>query len=407
MAITVSEEAAAALQPEATVVLSVRSPQPLLDALDAGVSDIAALDGGRYARAGPGYRSGPAYVSGPVPVPGGALVLLDVGWTPVELLRTIPGLLARSLRMAGVRDASVELPGRIGDRYVTAQGYGPAARTWLRGPMSFSPGLSPSPDPGSGPGSGSGLDPGSGSAPGSAVPRAAGQAGWFLETVVGWLRARGEPVGVIASVETPLTWETVGDTADAVLEAGQVMAVVAGDLGTSAASGAVGQWYGAVPEAALTEARARWSGDEVAAAMLAQRDVCRSGAERVVWAGVGAVRTARDLLTPRWNPDDRVTRPDVELLGDLAVPDALWCQILSGGHLARLGGPPAGATELPGGRFELTVGEPGQWLPGHRDRPAVLARARELLAPCLLDPAEAFALSRERIGVLHRRTRSG
>ncbi|WP_447002211.1 hypothetical protein ACRAKI_21000 [Saccharothrix isguenensis] len=39
---------------------------------------------------------------------------------------------------------------------------------------------------------------------------------------------------------------------------------------------------------------------------------------------------------------------------------------------------------------EVTCGEPEQWLPDH---PVLLARARQPLAPCLLNPAEA--LSRE------------
>lgn len=39
---------------------------------------------------------------------------------------------------------------------------------------------------------------------------------------------------------------------------------------------------------------------------------------------------------------------------------------------------PAGATELPGGRVEVTIGEPEQWLPGHPDRAAVGNEARRL-----------------------------
>jgi hypothetical protein len=57
----------------------------------------------------------------------------------------------------------------------------------------------------------------------------------------------------------------------------------------------------------------------------------------------------------------------------------MWYQVLSGTQLARLGGPPPGAAELAGGRFELTIGEPEQWVPGHRDHDAIRARARYLL----------------------------
>ncbi|MEU0571886.1 hypothetical protein ABZ297_41700 [Nonomuraea sp. NPDC005983] len=381
MPIIVSEEVAAALQPEATVVLAVRSPHPVHDALRSALFDIAALNGGWPAAHDSSGRDGPKYVSGPVPVPGGGLVLLDVGWTPVDLLRTIPALLARSLRAAGISNASVELPPHIGARYAAARERGPAARAWLRGPMSFSPGLGSS-------------------VPGNPPPLVS-TAGWFLDVAGEWLRERGDPVGVIVSVETPLTWDTIADTAAAVLAAGQPMAVVTGDL---TAAGAVARQYGAVPEASITEARPGWDGADVAAAMLAQRQVLRAAADNLVWAGAAAGRSARYLLEPRWVPDGAGDRPDVELLGDLAVPDALWYQILSVGHLDRLGGPPPGAVELPGGRVELTVGDPEQWLPGHPDRPALLTRARDLLAPCLLDPAEAFSLSRERIGLLSRQS---
>jgi hypothetical protein len=34
---------------------------------------------------------------------------------------------------------------------------------------------------------------------------------------------------------------------------------------------------------------------------------------------------------------------------------------------------------LPSGRFELTIGEPEQWVPGHRDHDAIRARARHIL----------------------------
>jgi hypothetical protein len=44
-----------------------------------------------------------------------------------------------------------------------------------------------------------------------------------------------------------------------------------------------------------------------------------------------------------------------------------------------LRGLPPGAAELASGRFELTIGEPEQWVPGHRDHKAVRARARHIL----------------------------
>src|SRR5947208_760682 len=81
---------------------------------------------------------------------------------------------------------------------------------------------------------------------------------------------------------------------------------------------------------------------------------------------------ARDTLSAAWNdrePAERgVNRPPGDRLADVLVPDGMWYQILSAGHLARLGGPPPEAHPLPDGRIELTVGTAEQWLPGHPDR---------------------------------------
>jgi hypothetical protein len=109
------------------------------------------------------------------------------------------------------------------------------------------------------------------------------------------------------------------------------------------------------------------------------------------------------MLLPRWEARTSAEstaggpRPAVEQLCDILVPDALWYQILSAGHLEPLGGPPPGSVDLPDGRVELAIGEPEQWLPGHPDLPAVQAQARELLAACLVTADEAFAMSSRRM----------
>jgi hypothetical protein len=72
-----------------------------------------------------------------------------------------------------------------------------------------------------------------------------------------------------------------------------------------------------------------------------------------------------------------------------------------------LGGAPSGARPLADGRVELTVGEAEQWVPGHPDRPGVLARARELLAGCLVDEGTALTLTRDRLAQARARDTSG
>jgi hypothetical protein len=75
----------------------------------------------------------------------------------------------------------------------------------------------------------------------------------------------------------------------------------------------------------------------------------------------------------------------------------MWYQMLSRGHVERLGGPPPGAVALGADRFELTIGEPNQWLPGHPDRDALQDHGRALLARCLVTAEEATALTRQRV----------
>ena len=57
----------------------------------------------------------------------------------------------------------------------------------------------------------------------------------------------------------------------------------------------------------------------------------------------------------------------------------MWYRVLSRAQLERLRALPPGAVELAVGRSGLTIGEPEQWVPGHRDHDAIRARARHIL----------------------------
>jgi len=94
----------------------------------------------------------------------------------------------------------------------------------------------------------------------------------------------------------------------------------------------------------------------------------------------------------------------VTYLCDELAFEAYPYQILSPGHLRRLGGPPPGASALDQGRVELSIDQPSSWLLNAsayepRDRkwfelgsrrrdPEVQQRARAILAPCLLSERE-------------------
>lgn len=383
MVVSVERDLLARWQNGSNVLLRVRSPEDpvrLRAALTAALREIAAL--------GPDTGSGaagPAYLSPLIAVPDGQLMIVDFNGVPPATVRAVPELVARHLTDGGIRDAVVDTPQRIGDRYATVTAFAPAARAWLRGPLGTPFGPAPRDAP-----------------------------GYLLDAVVEWVRQPPEPdpIGVIVSMELPLTWSTVGGALMPALATGSSVAVVASDFQTSAIAGAVqGRFGGTVPQASLTMAGRGLPPAALVAAMVHQRELVRAYAGRLVWAGVTASPDARDTLSAAWNdrePAERgVNRPPGDRLADVLVPDGMWYQILSAGHLARLGGPPPEAHPLPDGRIELTVGTAEQWLPGHPDRPTVLAHARELLAGCLADEAGAQAMSRERLASARARDTTG
>ncbi|KUL41260.1 hypothetical protein [Actinoplanes awajinensis] len=342
-------------------VLLVRSPEDpdrVRAALTAGLADIAAL--------------GPAFAPEPIAVPAGHLMIIDFGTRPPSRFATVPDLIAGRLVAAGITDAAITTPGRIGDRYAVVTGLGPIARAWLRGPVGR---------------------------PLGDAPRGAGD---LLRIAAGWVRDTAPglpPRGVVVSAEVELAWPGVVDALLPALRTGAPVSVVASDFATTATVAAVaGTLGGTVKQATLTAA-----GQDVTLAMRAQRDLARAEAERLAWAGVEAAPTARDALSTHWEG----RRPGGEHVPDLIVPAAMWFQVLSPGHLARLGGPPPGAEPLGAGRVGLTVGEPEQWLPGHPDEAGVRARAGQLLAACLVDEDTGLRLMRERLTAARARDTDG
>jgi hypothetical protein len=362
MPITVDPSVPEALHETSTVLLQVQSPddpRTLTEALAAASRDI----GGIVVN-----DAGVRYVSGAVSTLDGPLLMVDFGEDlPRETLDTVPGLIVRRLVEAGIGDAVLTVPDQMGERHDVITSFAPAARAWLCGPVGTV---------------------------GDAPPR------WLARVAERWLRDEHRPgaelVGLVISAETPLTWDTLPAAADAALSADAEVpvVVVSSDFMTTAAAVTVfGRFGNSQPQATLVAAGADAAPETVAGRMRRQRDVVRANAQRLAYGAVAAFDSARFLHSTHW---DLSGRPDVEGLTDEVVPDGHWYQLLSPGHLARLQGVPPGAVHLEGGRVELTVGEPEQWLPGHPDRDAVRARARELVAGCLVTEAEAFTLKRAR-----------
>jgi hypothetical protein len=148
--------------------------------------------------------------------------------------------------------------------------------------------------------------------------------------------------------------------------------------------------------ASLTEAGPQSDTAEVVERMRRLRDLIRTHAGAVVWSGVQAAVDTRRVFFARY-AQPVSGRPEVDLLADVLIPDVMWCQILSTGHLERLKRLPDGAVPAADGRAELTVGEPEQWLPGHPDGDAVRARGRELLAGCLVNEQQAHEMTLARM----------
>ncbi|MET8312141.1 hypothetical protein [Micromonospora sp. NPDC005173] len=329
-----------------------------------------------------GEPVGPAVVSSPIALPGALLLVIDFGPLPAEHVLAIPEMLARQLRDAGVRDALVSVARRGPSHDI--EEFGVSARAYLRGPLGAP----------------------FGDAPCQLPPP-------LLNVALDWLHAERGPAdelsAVVLGVRVPLTAEAAGSATAAVLSTlptAITVTLLAGDLTNRLVAATVGGYHDVLPAAAFTVAPPRadpTDAGDLAGPMHRLRDKLHAHSGLLAWAGVDAEPDSRRVTTPQWSqwlPSDGkpvTRRPGVEMLADALIPDAMWYQILSAGHLDRLGGLPPGATPLPGRRAELTVGDAEQWLPGHPDALAVLARGRELLAGCLVDEAQAWQMTAARI----------
>jgi hypothetical protein len=287
----------------------------------------------------------PSYVAEPVSIPGGQLLVIDFASTPWWLCSLAPSILMLHLEAAGVRDAQIGLAPELSEqRYGMLGSFSPVARGGVR-------------------------------APGDRYP-----AGGFLKMPLAsrlldiathWLRRQYQPgmelLDVVISTGVPVTWDNLRPVVENVLASGGYNTLIVSDLATRAATAVLGTF--ADRGISLGAAGAGWVPDQVADQMRDLRAIIRSIASEVGWAGVtshAASRHAPNVYVPKMTRDESEAGP-------------MWYQVLSQAQLEQLGGPPPGAIGLPAGRFELTIGEPEQWVPGHRDHDAIRARARYVL----------------------------
>lgn len=281
-------------------------------------------------------------MSEPVTVPTGQLLLIDFASTPARLCRLAPQILSRHLAEAGVGDAEISLAPKASEARLRAfRLYTPVARALFLGPPGDPPG-SGTPSPG------------------------------LIGVAEEWLHGEGgsgaELLALVFSAEVPLTWDSLRPVVDAALPGATYLPVIAATPGAQMASVVLGTFFGS--GVSLNIAGKKWPFRQVAARMRNLSLALRTRAAELpelTWAGVTASAESWSLYMPdstAWTEDD---------------VGPVWYQLLPAAQLDRLGGPPVGAVRLAGGRYELTIGEPEQWVPGHPAGDAVRAHARRLL----------------------------
>lgn len=317
-----------------TPMLLVRGEpgETLAAALRAAVPDIEGLAPAHF----------PAEVDDPVPVPGGYLILARLGApTRPSARAAIPGLLAQRMEQAGINAEICEAP-IAGARHKVPESFTPIATAWLQGSedrwtQDTRPWLEPH----------------------------------LINAGAEWLRHEYQPgmelTALVGAVELPVLPETLSPVVSGILGTKNYTAVLASDFTTAAASVVFGQFLGR--GLTLSAAGRNWDASDVTARMRQQREFIRQHAQlpELVWAGATAESASFYLTMPD------LTRQDYPAVGPV------WYQLLSRDQLQQLGQPPADAVELPGGRVELTIGEPEEWLPGKRSRRKAETRARRLL----------------------------
>lgn len=362
-------------------------------ALEAARRDIARLDGGWQSAPGlsPGHRNGPKWLSAVIGTPSGPALFIDGGYTPTDLLLTVPELIARQLEVAGVNDAVIAVPRDDHDVEVR---HLPRAVV-----LHLYPPLRPRPNGG--------------------IRRGKIPASW-LETAEGWLNWQGELwVDALVRVRAPMG--ALPEMMGVLRQAGRGT-ILAGDVTGQIRSVLFARWAQVLSLA--------FGGPAATDDDLHGFDELRAIAERhgheAAYAFVSIEPSFGLFSNVPAETELAFTggaRGDIfKRLADHLVPDAFPYQVLGPGHLMRLEAEGLWPPDPPGCRFHrlgpnvgLSIGEPESWLfaapvpvgersrywfglGSHRRDPRLQDDARSRLAPCLLGEAEA----RELLGQIHR-----
>lgn len=329
-------------------------------------------------------------IAGPLPVQGGHVLVFSRGWgSPANVPGQEPAIVQEVAEHLGLDEGVISIAPKAKVAWARAEHAGEGlwrtARGYLYGVLQQPFGTAP-----------------------RGVPRE------MIEVSLRWLRARSQPdkpvVLLINGSPIPTDWDNVEPLVQTLTEDRLVlvMQVLADDPTHPRYS------HHPPPTVVLTastEPTAAWieagqTDADVVAAMEAMREHA-STALSVEWAGVGTGLEGKSGVRGRFGAGEVIGVRHEEDGGhaaagmpDIAVPDAFWWQILGPGHIQRLGTPstlPANAAPLGDGQhYEVTLGEPDQWLADNPTRDQVRAQARKALAPLLLPKDEMWRIAQDR-----------
>lgn len=362
-------------------VRGTRDPEVTAEALEEAAAEIASLDGGWASAHGlrPGDTNGPTYVSAVTRMPSGAYLSVDGGSTPLELLATIPDIVARHLADAGVKTAVVSVPTSVAHPLYGEHGHGVPRAVVLHLFLRLS---SPGPEP--------------------ARPR--------TEVPFGWLEEAGEWVTLGRSPSDPVVAE-IGSAIFPIATAAEV----APSLDRSRSSGSA--VFASDGDGILRAAKANFmyqpwlalgyggpaARDEQLVAAISQFAAIASQLDpppAYAFASIEDNFLAMQREAQVWYPPGLSSSERVQKLVDDIVLDGFPFQLLGPRHVERLRqagtleSPPVPCElrELTGGRAELWIGQLADWGLDQPTRLDLREAARTVLRPCLMSPEQSLQL---------------
>jgi hypothetical protein len=360
-----------------TVAISVRSKEiaQATEGLRRARHDLARLGSDEPLEPDeiPADRLGRVYVGQVVPGPEGPLVWLDGSKIPMKALLTAPSVVERHLRDAGVTNAEIttaEDESLADHQGVSLLGPCLSLRLFPDPPMKSAGRYSPIP------------------------------AEWIDDA---WVWLQGQLTSDMpVTVQTMVPFQVEASAARTLLD--DALAARIGEIwilaGDPSVSRSALQGYFGWGQLALSVAGETLSEDR---AMVAAADLLKGVARRLA-PGLALAYLALEpnlgdqLATFTFSSDDPSMGSSMNIspLVDEVLFDTFPWLVLGPRHIRRLGHVPAGAVELPDGRYELAIGELGDWRPTTPARQARRTLAAASLAPLLVKGRALLDVGRER-----------